>query len=92
MLRFHVEAFMQNDNTNNQIRRMRYSNYIVKDYSEILRYRALEMMPIDDEIMMALKTKGQIRKDFGKGFWFVFRVEKLDEKTHVHLKRRGIIK
>ena len=92
VLRFHVEAFIQNDNTNNEIKRMRYNNYIISDYSDILRYRALEQMPIDHDLMIKLKEKGHVRKDFGKGFWFVFRVEKLDEKTQAHLSRLKINK
>lgn len=90
MLRLYVTAFMQNDNTGNQVKVMRENNYIVKDYADILKYRALDSMPIDHEIMLELKSKGVSRRDFGKGFWFVFKVEKLDPKTHKNLERRGL--
>ena len=92
MMRFYVSCYMQNDNTNNEVKLMRANNYIVNNYSDILKYRALDSMPIDHDIMLKLKEKGMVRKDFGKGFWFVFRLEKLDAATEVNLKRRKIIK
>ena len=65
----------------------RREQYHFNDFSEVIALRVKDSLPIDHEVVVALKNKGRAYKYFGENVRFFFKIEETSKKFQAHYER-----